>query len=89
MSVITLNRLTLPLSVLGGLYSGLFTPNEAGAIGVVLGLFITMVIKRSLRPAQLPREVLDYLSPRRRVCYYLQTANAYLCLRKREVEISL
>jgi hypothetical protein len=33
-----------------------------------------VVIKRSLRPAQLPREVLDYLSPRQRVCYFFERA---------------
>lgn len=31
-------------------------------------------IKRCFRPAQVPREVLDYLSPRRRVCYYFERA---------------
>lgn len=33
-----------------------------------------VVIKRSLRPAQLPREVLDYLSPCKRVCYFFERA---------------
>lgn len=31
-------------------------------------------IRRSLRPAQLPREVLDYLSPRQRICYFFERA---------------
>ncbi|WP_111882045.1 HD-GYP domain-containing protein [Paracidovorax anthurii] len=31
-------------------------------------------IRRSLRPAQLPREALDYLSPRKRICYYFERA---------------
>jgi len=31
-------------------------------------------IRRSLRPAQLPREALDYLSPRQRVCYFFERA---------------
>ncbi|MGP1628633.1 MAG: HD-GYP domain-containing protein [Giesbergeria sp.] len=33
-------------------------------------------IRRSLRPAQLPREALDYLSPRKRICYFFQRAAA-------------
>lgn len=33
-----------------------------------------VVIKRSLRSAQLPRDVLDYLSPRKRVCYFFERA---------------
>lgn len=31
-------------------------------------------IRRGISPAQLPREALDYLSPRRRVCYYFERA---------------
>jgi len=31
-------------------------------------------IRRSLKPAQLPRDALDYLSPRRRVCYFFERA---------------
>ena len=31
-------------------------------------------IRRCLRPAQLPREALDYLSPRQRICYFFERA---------------
>lgn len=31
-------------------------------------------IRRSLRPTQLPRDALDYLSPRKRVCYFFERA---------------
>lgn len=31
-------------------------------------------IRRSLRPSQLPRDALDYLSPRQRVCYFFERA---------------
>jgi len=31
-------------------------------------------IRRSLKPAQLPRDALDYLSPRRRICYFFERA---------------
>lgn len=31
-------------------------------------------IRRSLRPSQLPREALDYLSPRQRICYFFERA---------------
>lgn len=31
-------------------------------------------IRRSLRPSQLPREALDYLSPRLRICYFFERA---------------
>ena len=31
-------------------------------------------IRRSLKPAQLPRDTLDYLSPRQRICYFFERA---------------
>lgn len=31
-------------------------------------------IRRSLKPAQLPRDALDYLSPRKRICYFFERA---------------
>ncbi|CAK7041148.1 C4-dicarboxylate transporter DctM subunit [Kerstersia gyiorum] len=49
----------LSLSVLGGLYSGLFTPNEAGAFGVVMALIVTVLIKRTITWQQLPKVMLE------------------------------
>jgi len=34
----------------------------------------TLGIRRSMKPSQLPRAALDYLSPRPRVCYYYERA---------------
>jgi C4-dicarboxylate transporter DctM subunit len=39
--------LIIPL-VLGGIYSGWFTPTEAAAVGVLYALFATVLVKRSL-----------------------------------------
>lgn len=33
-----------------------------------------MGIRQSLKPTQLPREALDYLSPRKRICYFFERA---------------
>jgi hypothetical protein len=53
----------------------LYNPDVTGqAEPVELSELRGVVIKRSLRPAQLPREVLDYLSPRQRVCYFFERA---------------
>lgn len=41
---------------------------------VALAQLPGVVIKRSLRPSQLSREVLDYLLPRKRVCYFFERA---------------
>jgi C4-dicarboxylate transporter DctM subunit len=47
--------MTLPVVVLGGLYAGFFTPSEAGAVGILLGLIVSVLIKRSLPVRELPR----------------------------------
>jgi C4-dicarboxylate transporter DctM subunit len=39
----------LPAIILGGIYSGVFTPTEAAAVGLVYSLFITLVIYRTLK----------------------------------------
>jgi len=41
---------------------------------LALELFPELGIRRGVAPAQLPRDALDYLSPRRRVCYYFERA---------------
>jgi C4-dicarboxylate transporter DctM subunit len=41
--------LLLPLIVLGGIYSGAFTPTEAAAVSVVYALFVEMVIYREMK----------------------------------------
>ncbi len=51
--------LMLPVCVLGGLYTGFFTPNEAGAIGVVLSFVVTVLINRTLPVSRLPKVLLD------------------------------
>jgi C4-dicarboxylate transporter, DctM subunit len=45
--------LALPFIVLGGIYSGVFTPTEAAAVSVVYALFVEMVIYREFGPKDL------------------------------------
>ncbi len=46
-----LPALGCPLIVLGGIYGGVFTPNEAGAIAVVYTLIVGLFVYRELKPA--------------------------------------
>ncbi|MCH3959737.1 MAG: TRAP transporter large permease subunit [Selenomonas sp.] len=46
--------LLLPILVVGGIYTGLFTPTEAAAVGTVYSLFITFFIYRSIQLRDLP-----------------------------------
>jgi C4-dicarboxylate transporter, DctM subunit len=45
----------LPVIVLGGIYSGMFTPTEAAAVSVVYALFVELVIYREIRPIEVPQ----------------------------------
>ncbi|MCW2309023.1 TRAP transporter large permease [Rhodobium gokarnense] len=47
--------LVMPVVVLGGIYSGVFTPTEAAAASVVYGLVVGMLVYRSIKVSDLPR----------------------------------
>ncbi len=49
-----LPALLMPLIILGGIWTGLFTPTEAAAVAAVYGLFVAMVVYKDLRPRDLP-----------------------------------
>ena len=46
--------IALPFLILGGIYTGAFTPTEAAAIGLVYSLGITLIFYRTLRLRDLP-----------------------------------
>ena len=50
--------LLLPVIVVGGIYTGAFTPTEAAAVGTVYSLFITFCIYRTLSFKDLPNILL-------------------------------
>jgi C4-dicarboxylate transporter DctM subunit len=51
--------ISLPIVVLGGIYSGIFTATEASAVSVVYALIIELFIHRSLKVHRLPKVILD------------------------------
>jgi len=53
-SLHALPDLLLPVVVLGGIYRGIYTPTEAAAVGVVYALVLTVLVRRTLRPSDLP-----------------------------------
>ncbi len=46
--------LMLPIVVLGGIYSGMFTPTEAAGVSVVYALFVELVIYREFKVSEVP-----------------------------------
>lgn len=51
--------LLMPVIILGGIYSGIFTPTESAAVAVVYGLFVAVVIHRELSMKKFLQIVLD------------------------------
>jgi len=51
--------LMMPVIILGGIYGGIFTPTEAAAVAAVYGLFVGIVIYRTVRGRQLLDIVID------------------------------
>ena len=51
--------LIMPVIILGGIYSGLFTPTEAGAIAAVYGFLVGMFVYKSLTLEKLPKIIVD------------------------------
>lgn len=51
--------LLLPIVIIGGIYSGIFTPTEAAAIGVVLAFLIAILVYRNLTIDKLKQIILS------------------------------
>lgn len=51
--------LLLPVVLLGGIYSGYFSPTEAAAVGLAYGLLVEMFIHRELTLADFHRTIID------------------------------
>ncbi len=50
--------LLMPVFIIGGIWSGYFTPTEAAAVAVVYGLFVSMVVYRDLSFNDIPNLLL-------------------------------
>jgi C4-dicarboxylate transporter DctM subunit len=51
--------LSLPIVVIGGIYSGIFTPTESAAVAVALGLVVGFFIHRDLKLKDIPTILID------------------------------
>lgn len=51
--------LVMPVIILGGIYSGIFTPTEAGAAAVVYGFLVGLLVYRELRPSRIGATLLN------------------------------
>jgi C4-dicarboxylate transporter DctM subunit len=51
--------LSLPLLIIGGIYSGIFTPTESAAVAAIFGIIIGLFVHKDLKMKDLPRILVD------------------------------
>jgi C4-dicarboxylate transporter DctM subunit len=65
-----------PVLILGGIYGGVFTPTEAGAIGVFYGMLVG-VISGEIRPRALPAIVLRSMKTSAMILFIVGMSSAF------------
>ena len=83
--------LLMPVIILGGIYGGIFTPTEAAAVSAVYGLFIGIVVYKTLKLKDLKKILVDTASTTATVMFITAAATlfAYVLTRARiDVAIS-
>jgi C4-dicarboxylate transporter DctM subunit len=69
--------LMMPVIILGGIYSGIFTPTEAAAVAAVYGAFVGFFIYRELKPAHLPKTLLNAAYNTTMIMFVVGAANLF------------
>lgn len=83
--------LLMPVIILGGIYGGIFTPTEAAAVAAVYGLFVGLVIYKTVKLKQLYAILIDTVSTTATIMFITAAATlfAYVLTRARlDVAIS-
>lgn len=70
-----LGALLLPIIILGGIYSGVFTPTEAAAVGVVYALFVGIFVYREIKISDLPKALVKSMETAAMVDFIIAAAN--------------
>ena len=67
----------MPVIILGGIYSGIFTPTEAAAVAAVYGFFVGLVIYRSLKLSDIMPILKDSISQTAVVMFIIGAAAVF------------
>lgn len=70
-----LGALLLPVIILGGIYSGVFTPTEAAAVGVVYALFVGIFVYKEIKFSDLPKALVKSMETAAMVDIIIAAAN--------------
>ena len=69
--------LMTPVIIIAGIFGGLFTPTEAGAVASAYALVLAMVVYREIRPSDLPRILWETLEHTIRVMFVIAAAGFF------------
>lgn len=70
-----LGALLLPVIILGGIYSGVFTPTEAAAVGVIYALFVGIFVYKEIKIKDLPAALVKSMETAAMVDFIIAAAN--------------
>lgn len=70
-----MGALLLPVIILGGIYSGIFTPTEAAAVGVVYALFVGIFVYKEIKVSDLPKALVKSMETAAMVDFIIAAAN--------------
>lgn len=69
--------LMMPVIILGGIYSGIFTPTEAAAVAAVYGAFVGFFIYKELKLKDLPKTLLNAAYNTTMIMFVVGAANLF------------
>lgn len=73
----TLLPIMMPVILLGGIYSGIFTPTEAAAVAGLYALLISMFVYRTIKLKDLPRLFVETMVTTSVVTFVISTTAAF------------
>ncbi|MDR7485307.1 MAG: TRAP transporter large permease [Armatimonadota bacterium] len=76
--------LLAPAILLGGIYTGFFTPTEAAAVAVLYALVLGMVVYREIPPHEIPRLALRVVENTAMIMFIVTTASVFGWILARE-----
>ncbi|WP_027695160.1 TRAP transporter large permease [Vibrio litoralis] len=72
--------LSLPIIILGGIYSGLFTPTESAAIAVICSLFVGMFVYKEIKYSDLFDIFVDSAKSSAMILFIIATSTSFAWL---------
>ena len=69
--------LLMPIIILGGIYTGIFTPTESAAVAVVYGLFVAVFIHKEMNMKKLIRIAIDSVKGTANILLLIMAATVF------------